>query len=285
MKTLNNFFILKATVVILSGLFIACDEDTVIPLSYNLRFPELPETWLEVLGKASWHIEWVDEDGVVKKSEIAAGGKASGIKIMMEWTTPVIAWPYWPEKGIRYGEIKPAGALFPLDASGSSVKLSWQGGVDAVFFWELAAANNEKRLPYNFNWPRFRALFSDEELPTEVSKDPWLADWKAIAVKTAASGFDRRRIVAQKRSSRAFTAPADGPWIGISPFMRAENWMTGETFMIKVTDQVDSYFSSTGVLHCSHNTWNWLRYDRNQYTPALSPNRYSRLKEANHEFP
>jgi hypothetical protein len=283
MKTIKKFFALKIAVLVLSSLM-SCDEYAVIPPSYNLRFPDLPELWLAVLGEASWHIEWVDENGVVNKAEIAAGGKASGIKIMLEWTTPVIAWPYWPEKGIRYGEMMPAGALFPLDISGSSVKLSWQGGIDAVFFWELAAANNEKRLPYNFNWPRFRALFSDGELPSEVLKDPWLVDWNTIAAKTSSSGFDRRRISAQKRSNRSFTAPADGPWIGVSPFMDAENWMTGENFTIKVTEQVDSYFSSTGVLHCSYNTWNWLRYDRNRYTPVLSLNRYSRLKKANPEF-
>jgi hypothetical protein len=260
--TTKIFFKTALTVVLC--LFASCEDDRVIRQSYHLKLPPLPEIWQEVLGEASWHIEWAGEDGVIHSMEKIPNGGMSSVEIMQNWTTPVSAWPYWPEKDIRHGLMKPAGALFPLDVSGSYIKLSWNGGVDAVFFWELAALDNEKRLPYNFNWNHFRELFSNADLPEDVLEDPWIADWKAIAVKTATSGFDRRRISGQKRSSRTLTIPADGPWIGVSPFDDGKDWLKDEVVIVKLSGYVESYFCPTGVLRCSSATWNWLRYDYNQ---------------------
>jgi hypothetical protein len=252
--------------VFITALFFSasCDEDSVIQQSYRLKLPPLPDAWLEILGEAAWHIEWVGEDGVIRSVEKLPGGRLPSANIMQNWTTPVSAWPYWPEKGIKHGIMKPAGAIFPLDVSGSSIELSWNGGVDAVFFWELAALDNEKRLPHNFNWKRFRELFSGAELPEDVLDNPWIAGWKDIALKTATSGFDRRRIVSQLSSALSITIPANGPWIGVSPFMPASDWQKSQTVFIKLGSQVESYFCATGTLHCSPTTWTWLQYDYNQ---------------------
>jgi hypothetical protein len=257
MTTKKSFYRFMATAAALS-VFAACGEP-VIHESYRIKFPDLPESWLEVLGEASWHTEWVGKDGAIHSAEVGPGGAAYA-GLAQEWTSPVSAWPYWPDKGIRHGVMKPSGALFPLDVSGNSVELTWSGGVDAVFFWELAALNSEKRLPHNFNWVRFRELFSGEALNEDILLDPWLADWKAIAEKTAMSGFDRRRINSQKLTSISLTMPASGPWIGTSPFMRVLDWQKDQTVTLKAGDAVDSYFCPEGILRCSSSAWNWLSY-------------------------
>ncbi|MDR2658880.1 MAG: hypothetical protein LBC27_02665 [Spirochaetaceae bacterium] len=242
----------------------SCEKDAALQTEYHVKLPNLPETWRGVLGEASWHIEWVGEGGVINSAETAAGNETPVITIIQGWTTPVTAWPYWPEKNIRRGIIKPAGALFPLDTSGGTLKLSWNGGVDAVFFWELAAYDNEKRLPYNFNWPRFRELFTNANLPEDVLRDPWLANWKEIAAKTASSGFDRRRISGEKRSNYNINIPANGPWIGVSPFAAAADWRKGETAVVKLNGQTETYFCPAGILRCSSATSIWIDYESNQ---------------------
>jgi hypothetical protein len=262
MKTIKT--LLCSGIIAALCLFTACNENAVIRQSYNLTLPGLPEAWLEVLGEARWHIEWVDEDGSIQSVENESGSKASVYGIMQEWATPVTAWPYWPEKGIKYGLMKPAGAIFPIDVSGSRIKLSWNAGIDAVFYWELAARGSEKRLPHQFNWKRFRELFSSKDLSEEILQDPWLADWEAIAVKTAASGFDRRRISPKKYSTLNLAIPAGGPWIGVSPFMQSNNWLEQENVLIKVTDQTGSYLCPTGILRCSSGAWIWITYTHNQ---------------------
>jgi hypothetical protein len=242
----------------------SCDEDAIIRDSYTLALPDLPDTWLQVLGEPCWRIEWFDKNGSMQSMEISSGAAARAGEIMQEWTTPVTAWPYWPEKGIKYGVMKPAGALFPLDVSGNRVNLSWNGGIDAVFYRELAALDSEKRLPYHFNWIRFRELFEGADLPEEILEDPWLADWKSIAIKTAVSGFDRRRISARKYSNLSLAMPAPGPWIGESPFMPGNDWQEQENVALKVTDEASSYFCPTGILRCARGVWMWIIYSRNQ---------------------
>jgi hypothetical protein len=228
--------------------------------SYRVNLPAPPASWLEVLGEAHWRIEWNGEDGTDMSAEAVPGGKSCYAGIVQEWTTPVTAWPYWPDKGIKPGVVMPAGALFPFDVSGDSINLSWNGGVDAVFFRELAALADEKRLPHNFNWVRFRKLFSDGDLPESVLQDPWLADWKTIAAKTVSSSFDRRRIAAQKGSSLNFTAPSGGPWIGTSPFTREQDWQPGDAVTVKVIKTVDIYFCPDGILRCASNAFIWQSY-------------------------
>jgi hypothetical protein len=264
MKTTIKSFSLCGIFTAALFMYAACDEDAIIRDSYTLILPDLPEAWLVVLGEPYWHIEWVNKEGSVQSAEIYPGANASAAEIMQEWTTPVTAWPYWPEKGLKYGIMKPAGALFPLDVSGGRVNLSWNGGIDAVFYRELAAINSEKRLPHQFNWVRFRELFQGADLPEEILKDPWLADWKSIAVKTAASGFDHRRINVQKYSTLSLAIPADGPWISSSPFMRVSDWKLRQSVVIKITEQAVSYFCPQGILRCSSGAWMWITYSRNQ---------------------
>jgi hypothetical protein len=174
--------------------------------------------------------------------------------------------PYWPEKGLAPGVFKPAGAIFPFDVSGRKISLSWQGGVDACMFRELAEASGTaegravSRLPQNFNWPRFRQLFSDQSVNENVRADPWLADWHNIAEKTIRSSFDKRRLVPEARTSLKVPVGL-GPWIGSSPFAAPLVFDSVPSFPVRnVTGQsaADTWVSAEGILHCNTETWMFL---------------------------
>jgi hypothetical protein len=178
--------------------------------------------------------------------------------------------------GINPGVFRPAGAIFPFDTSGGTIHLSWQGGVEAAFFWELArhsgGAETEEvepepddpnqavstaraavsRLPWNFNWPRFRRLFSDEAVNADFRADPWLADWPTIAERTVTSGFDRRRLVPEARGS--LQVPVNpGPWVGTSPFATPLHFEGVPVFPVRPA--VDTWVSADGLLRCNSDAW------------------------------
>jgi len=235
---------------------------------FALKLPDLPQAWEELLGNPNWRIEWVNLEG--RKETMTVQGKGGwNISPPLTWVSAVCAFPFWPEKGLGPGIFKPAGAIFPYDASGSSLILSWQGGVDAALYWEMArvcgGTEEEEgleraavtRLPMNFNWPRFRRLFEDPSLNAEVRADPWLADWAGIAAKIVQSGFDKRRLVPEVRS--ALTVPVSpGPWIGVSPFASPLVFETTPVFSVRPT--ADTWVSRDGLLRCNSKTWIFINY-------------------------
>ena len=244
--------------------------------SFALELPSLPQAWQELLGRPCWRIEWVNEEGR-KKAMTVQGNGGWNISLPQTWASAVCAFPFWPEKGIGPGIFKPAGAIFPYDASGNSLILSWQGGVDACLYWELAKAygasgqeeageNPERavvseraavtRIPMNFNWPRFRRLFEDPSLNAEVRADPWLADWAGISAKIVKSGFDKRRLVPEARSALEVQV-GPGPWIGASPFAVPLFFETTPVFSVRQTS--DTWVSKEGVLRCNSQTWIFIR--------------------------
>jgi len=159
--------------------------------------------------------------------------------------------------------MRPAGALFPWDATGSRLKLSWAGGVDAFFWKELAAVERvttaaEGRLPWYFDWPRFRELFAGDVLSEAIREDPWLANWRDISQRTVQSGFDRRRIAA-----RAFTELAipdlGGYWINSSPFAEPLEAKPGGPLIVNAANVPDTWVSSGAVLKCSTAGWVVIR--------------------------
>jgi hypothetical protein len=210
-----------------------------------------------VLGEPSWRFEWVNEAGETEKAD-SASARRGGAEILQSCITPVFAFPYWPKRGIPAGVMKPAGALFPFDREGGTVFLSFEGGVDAVFYRELASQPNGKRLPRNFDWQRFRSLREEKKLDGELLSDLWLADWELIAEKTAASGFSARRIKARETENLIIRAPARGPWVSSSPFMQALFWTEGDAVALQVSTRIDSYFSARGTLRLTRKTQSWI---------------------------
>ena len=248
------FFVLTAVIAVLLA---GCDDGP-IPSSNMPVLPELPRHWKEILGEPNWRFEWVGEDGDWQKLDTAPGKDAPDLSLPTEWTSPVLAWPFWPALDLPPGVMRPAGALFPWDG-GDRLNLSWRGGVDAVLWKELAAAERATsaaggRLPWYFDWPRFRELMESENVPAAVREDPWLADWEAIAGKTIQSGFDRRRIVARKFSELSIPY-LGGRWTGSSPFAPLLEVSGEDSLVLKVSSSVDTWVSSQGILKCSTSGW------------------------------
>jgi hypothetical protein len=258
-------FILRtlASVILLLSLS-ACVEG---PLreSYRLVLPELPAVWEDILGQACWQLEWIDGDGDWKIDRLPVGEISATVSLAETWASPIIAWPYWPERGLLPETMRPAGAVFPWDVSGDRVELSWQGGIDACFWKELAAAEKGiagGRFPWKFDWPRFRELLNSDNVSEEIRADPWTADWKAIALKTSESGFDRRRIVSRKKREIAVSG-LDTEWINTSPFAGPRRAASGELLRLPAGTQVETWVSRLGILRCTQAVWVFL--------PAPSP--------------
>ena len=236
------------------ALLFAC-KDNPIPSSNRPVLPEMPSHWKEILGEPHWRLEWIDESGNWQSGDLYSGSEAPGLSLVQEWSNPVLAWPFWPEWNLLPGTMRPAGAIFPWDKATKQIILSWKGGVEAVFWKELAIAERAsaaayKRLPWYFDWPRFRELLESDNVSEAIREDPWLADWKEIARKTVLSGFDRRRI--SPRAFSNFSIPhLSGGWIGSSPFADPVDLSPDGPLVLSVTDVPDTWVSPQGILKCS----------------------------------
>jgi hypothetical protein len=250
MKTLYSKLTL-ATVLIL---WLAGCGGT-FPTRYSLELPQAPETWVSILGSPWWRIEWVSSDGQTLRKDIAPGERLE-IEPPVTWTNAVLAWPWWPESGLIPRFFRPAGGLFPYDTDGRTLRLSWEAGPDAVFYWELAYANsdNTTRIPANFDWPGFRELFTPDLLKEAVCDDPWLVDWKYVAEKTVESGFDRRRLVPEASELVNIPVPGD-TWYGTSPFAEPLSFARGEIPLFPVRPGINVWVSSEGILRCNGKAW------------------------------
>jgi hypothetical protein len=178
-----------AVFLILTALLAGCDDGWQNHSSYKPVLPPLPGGWSSVPGEAQWRLEWIGEEGSWHKWEGKRSAEVPSLFLIQGWTTPVLAWPFWPELDLSPGIMRPAGALFPWVASGGDLRLSWEGGVDAVFWKEMAAVERrdtakDRRLPWLFDWPAFREIMAGENISEAVRQDPWVVDWKAAAGKT-----------------------------------------------------------------------------------------------------
>jgi hypothetical protein len=255
-------FILKLLVLTVVSLpLFGCRDFT--PSSYGLAFPRAPENWVSLLGEPHWRLEWLDPGGNRRIADLSPAEASAGktIEIPATWANPVTAWPYWQAHNLPPGLFKPAGALFPFDVSGERLCLSWKAGVDSVFYWELALAASQKgeggnitKIPANFDWPRFRLLFEDEVLNAAVRADPWLVDWSFVAERTMNANFDRRRLVPQPAEALPIPVPA-GVWYGTSPFAQPLQFEEDEIPVFPVSQGVNAWVSTAGILRCSGKTW------------------------------
>jgi hypothetical protein len=256
---MKNFIFRFFAVLVVSVQFFCCADS--FPSSYVLALPDAPEPWISLLGPPNWRLEWLDPGGKRQTADILPGQSVK-IELPVTWANPVTAWPYWPGRNIIPGLFKPAGALFPFDVSGETLRLSWEAGPDTVFYWELAFANNERnysKIPANFDWLRFRELFTSGDLNEAVRKDPWLVDWRSAAEKTTASNFDRRRLVPEAAESTAIPVHS-GPWHGASPFAQPLSFAENEPRVFPVRPGLNVWISQEGILRVSGKTWVFLNH-------------------------
>ena len=248
-----NYSIYKLTVIV-TALQLTCCGD-LLTSRYTLEFPRAPEAWVSLLGEPHWRVEWLDSAGRRQSADISPGGGLQ-IELPATWINPVTARPYWPGLNLFAGFFMPAGALFPFDVSGSRLCLSWEAGPDTVFYLELAqaaAAQNSSKNPANFDWPRFRELFKSDVLDPDVSKDPWLVDWRSVAERTIDSNFDRRRLVPQSAVPTDLPVP-EGPWYGTSPFAEPLDFAEQKPPSFKVRPGLNIWISREGILRVNGNT-------------------------------
>jgi hypothetical protein len=258
---------LLAAAVLAAGCLLGACESALIPPSYRAELPPLPPDWLALLGPPQWRIEWLDPDrGLCSAQGDGAGIQGLDLRIRGDWASPVTAFPFWPDRGIPPGTMRPAGAILPFDARGDRLRLSWQGGVEAVFYREMAALAPEhaaapQRRPEYFDWPRFRELLAGDALPAELRRDLWLADWRDLALRTLESGFDRRRLTAPSRGELRLPMPPGETWIGTSPFAETRHWQEGEWASLEAGDGVDTALSPRGMLRYTRAAWVWIPWD------------------------
>jgi hypothetical protein len=270
---------MKYLFIVTALFFAGCGEALPDP-EPGLLMPPLPPAWTEILGSPAWRLQWVNPRGEWESREeagsrpegiagqsVLAGPAFRGIELPVSGSVPVLAWPFWPNRGIRPGDFHPAGAIFPFDISEGDLILSWEGGVAAFFYRSLAEAlaagagtspGAALRRPGNFDWPRFRELLRDPVLGESFHADPWTVDWKLVARETIASGFEKRRLVSVSRDELAVPVHP-GPWIGPSPF--PEPLFFGEdppVFSVAPGLEPDSWYSAPGILRCAGTTWIFL---------------------------
>jgi len=241
--------------------FVSCGSSP-LPGSYQVKFPERPPFWAEILGENQWRLDYYDSGGNFRQVEIT-GNAGVSIDILQEWPSAVLAWPCWPEKALAAGLFYPAGAIFPLDCKGKSIVLSWEAGADAYFYRELDKAQSlntgTNRKPEFFDWKRFRSLLR-ETVPEELKADPWLADWKDIAERTVRSGFRQSYIRAEARTSTVITIPHSGPWLFASPFRPPEAWLEDEEVNLLLSPRPETLVCPGGRLSVSEYTWIWIPF-------------------------
>ncbi|MDR0312769.1 MAG: hypothetical protein LBI14_04160 [Treponema sp.] len=254
---------MKAIICICLVLIVSCGPHP-IRGAYTPVLPPLPTAWEEIMGKPHWRLEWLTGDGKWRSWE---GKNPPAIDLMEEWANPVLAWPFWPEKGIYPGIMRPAGGLFPWDITGYCLNLSWKAGIDANFWKELAASSDLQqssgtpRHPWLFDWPRFRELFSEGTVDPDILSDPWLADWSFIAQKTVESGFDRRRIKAEPRIEIAIPS-LETFWAGSSPFAEPISIAMGEPLVLLVGELPETWVSGAGQLRCHKGAWVFRAWEK-----------------------
>ncbi|MDR0598709.1 MAG: hypothetical protein LBG84_01325 [Treponema sp.] len=255
--------------LLILGLLASCGEDP-LPERFHPVFPPAPVLRAELLGPPRWRLEWYDPGGGRRSAEWT-GGEPPGLNLLSQWPSPVLAWPHWPEKGLPPGLFPPAGAIFPFDARGKTLTLSWRGGVEANFYQELAEAQtlagaDPRRHPRYFDWKRFRALLR-EEAAEELRADPWRAGWREIAEKTALSGFRKSLVKTETRTILELRIPHDGPWLSASPFQEAAPWNAGDPVSLALTPRPELYLSPGGILSLSSRGWVWKPWDHLEIDP------------------
>lgn len=258
--------------LLLSG---GCAEP-VLPARYRPVPPELPAHWRRVLGSGAWRLVWIGKTGRLESAFVPRGAPLPDVEFPQGRQSMILAWPCWPERRLGAETMRPAGAIFPHDAHGGTITLTWEAGVEAYLFLLMAAVTSpaedaavlETAIPaknraWNFDWPRFRALLAGADIPETVREDPWRVDWPYVAQKTIASGFDRRRIKVATVGYTALeiTLPAGGPWFGPSPFSAVYDWRAGDRVTINAGQAVETLIAPGGQMRYGGGVWIWIAHD------------------------
>ena len=257
----HPYIAMKNFIYLITALALTCCADR-FSSRYILELPDVPSSWVSLLGEPHWRVERINPDGQKQIEDFPPAMKKNiEAEIPDTWANPVTAWPYWPESNLPPCVFKPAGAVFPFDVREDRLCLSWEAGTDSIFYWELANSasahgykQEDKKIPMNFDWPRFRELFLSDALSEAVREDPWTVNWRSAAEKTIESNFDRRRIVPEAAVQKRYPVPC-GSWYGTSPFAKPLFFTEKEQPVFPVRSGINVWISTEGILKVSGNTW------------------------------
>lgn len=223
-----------------------------------VRLPSVPGSWLAVLGEPAWLLRWYGPDGS-ERSAFVRGAGSPVLELPDAVSSPVLAYPCWPDSGVEAGLARPAGAIVPFDQRDGMIVLTWKGGVSALFYRELLHAGGPSdRLPERFDWPRFSALLDSESIQPSAREDPWRVDWRTVAIRTRVSGFDSRRIVPRVVVPIRLAAPFPGPWVRTSPFLSEPVESNSGFLDAEAAEAPDAFLSSEGVLKFVQDASAWF---------------------------
>lgn len=236
--------------------FVACTSDFGSE-ELAATAPAVPEAWLSALGQPVWLFKWYGPDGRERSAESSTGSMPLALPDAA--ASPILAYPHWPDLGIQAGTGRPAGAIVPFGVAGGAVALTWKGGVAGVFYRELLhASGGESRLPEYFDWPRFAALLESDQLDGAVRADPWIVDWRSVAIRTRVTGFDRRRLKSRPVTALRVVLPCGGPWVASSPFSAALTVSGDGSAEVSASEDADTLLSPSGELRFNARAWVWF---------------------------
>jgi hypothetical protein len=207
-----------AFALVFSGL--SCDRSA-DPGRLLLMMPACPEAWRGLARERgiSFSVSRIDEQGRVRLADGIAFGSSLELPAPDSDFAVFLAEP----EGIK-ASLKPAGALYPLHASGGSLELDFRRGWAASVAARFCA--RDPGLAKAFNYARLG------EKAAERLEDPWLCPPEALADAAASGRFTLTRLKSRERFELNLPLPGrsadnEGPWLSESPFAAASTESSG----------------------------------------------------------
>lgn len=191
----------------------------------------------------SWNVKYLAPEGSVKTLRLGFGGVTQSETVALEFAknrpTPVLV--YLAVDG--YEDILPAGAIYPVNKSGSTLTASWLNGTSAqVLFDILTKADQPQKdaqhLCNYFNWQKLQ-----EEFAKRVD-EPWLVDREAIATKICTGAFSVSVLKEEKTYEDVFQSDTL-EWV-CPAYGDAKPVFTGELSHFPLSKKI--YLSSRGFV-------------------------------------
>jgi len=165
--------------------------------------PELPAHWRGAFPQVELRLEHPDGSGPTIIA--GAAGQRLELRLPKRLYLPVLARPHLPRWDL---ELPGAGGVYPLDAAGDTLGLSWALGPAAQLLLELAHANLDLE---RINVPRLCALMGERG-----GEDPWNLDLAGIAASLASGQMRESAIRLQPLLDVSLPA-GSGDWFLQSP--------------------------------------------------------------------
>jgi hypothetical protein len=201
-----------AFALVFSGLSCSRNAD---PGRLLLMMPDCPAQWLSLAQERgiAFSVSRIDEQGRVRLADRVPFGSNLELPAPDSDFAVFLAEP----EGTKV-TLKPAGALYPLQAVGGSLELDFRRGWTASVAARFCA--RDPGLAKAFNYARLG------DKAAERLEDPWLCPPEALADAAASGRFTLSRVKSRERFELTLLLPGrsadnEGPWLSESPFASA----------------------------------------------------------------